>query len=62
MTGIYACSEMPGKVSKMDSLKLAWNAWDLRLVWNGGKTFKNELFKTSGMPKTYALSGMHGKD
>ena len=33
MTGTYARSEMPGKVSKMDSLKLAWNAW--AYAWSG---------------------------
>ena len=46
MSGIYDLSGMPGKVSKMDYLKLVWNVWNIRSVWNAGKSLENGLFKT----------------
>ena len=46
MLKAYARSGIPGKVSKMDYLKMVWNAWNLRWVWNAGKSLKKlEYFK-----------------
>ena len=34
------------KVLEMDYLKLVWNVWNIRSVWNAGKSLENGLFKT----------------